>query len=357
MSAQSPEIANPIAHDLGVSCVCSDSFFSELGVSENSATDILKLYAQFAQHSPHLQEADQEFDPFLTLTVEQSHLVEEGLFPLCQKARPRMRNWKQRDREKFSAVLSVVIANALRASHHPANKRVRYSRANGAYSGESPYWPDFLRTPTLKAVINALAARGFLVCQRGIYSPDDKRQSTFEATASLRDWWSANGIEAGHVVRFPTAPVVVLKGRKIEGRKTKPLMPYDCNDPQVAQMIRFGRAYNHFLSKHEILLDMPEAELEIMYRTPEKTGEPRPPINFSDKRLHRVFNNGTFEEGGRFTGAWWINVPAKYRDHLLIDGGQTVELDYSGCFLRMLYHLEGLEMENDPYDIPAIREL
>lgn len=344
--------------NLGAPSACSDSLLprlGEVGDPRKEVPNLLPLFTHYLPPSEH--ESDQEFDPFLSLSLATRRIVGRDILPLCQKARPRKRRWKVEDRWKFFWVLSLVIANALRAANHPVSKRVRYSRRSGTYSGLSVYWPNFLRTPTLKAAVDTLGDLGLLVLRNGVYSSTEKLQSTFQATKKLREWLEANKIRSEHIIRLNTAPVIVLKGRKEGERKTKPLLPYDQDDPKIAQMIRAVRDYNFFLRQHDIALDLPERDLEAMYHMPEKAGNPRPPINFSDKSLHRVFNNGTFEQGGRFTGAWWINVPAKFRDHLLIDGAPTVELDYSGCFLRMVYHLEKLEMKGDPYDLPVIHKL
>lgn len=68
--------------------------------------------------------------------------------------------------------------------------------------------------------------------------------------------------------------------------------------------------------------------------------------------LHRVFNNGSFDDGGRFYGAFHIGTNKDWRKrYILINGSPTVELDYSAHHIRILYHLEGIDYDDDPYDI------
>src|SRR5262249_37427882 len=64
-------------------------------------------------------------------------------------------------------------------------------------------------------------------------------------------------------------------------------------------------------------------------------------VDFRKIRLHRVFNN-TLDEGGRFYGGWWQNIPSKYRRFITINGVPTRELDYSNLHAAMLYAREGL---------------
>ena len=59
------------------------------------------------------------------------------------------------------------------------------------------------------------------------------------------------------------------------------------------------------------------------------------------------------ELGGRFYRGWWQGLPSIHRPHIRIDGKKTVEVDYSGMSLRIIYALAGQEMDpvTDPYDI------
>ncbi|MBF0205074.1 MAG: hypothetical protein HQK67_12400 [Desulfamplus sp.] len=76
-------------------------------------------------------------------------------------------------------------------------------------------------------------------------------------------------------------------------------------------------------------------------------------FEISRKYFHRVFNRGSldFDKGGRAYGAWYQGVSGNIRNHILINGNKTVEVDYSGLHIRMLYHDLGLEFIGDPYAI------
>lgn len=73
-------------------------------------------------------------------------------------------------------------------------------------------------------------------------------------------------------------------------------------------------------------------------------------VDFSKTSMHRVFN-GSFELGGRFYGGWWEGIPREFRPYIEINHQSTVELDYSGHHVRMLYAQEGLQMPDNPYDL------
>jgi hypothetical protein len=65
-------------------------------------------------------------------------------------------------------------------------------------------------------------------------------------------------------------------------------------------------------------------------------------------QLHRVFHRGDFDLGGRFYGAHWQNIGD--RRQFTINGHETIEHDYPGIHIRLLYQEAGKEMRGDPYD-------
>jgi len=80
----------------------------------------------------------------------------------------------------------------------------------------------------------------------------------------------------------------------------------------------------------------------------------RGPISFKDKSLHRVFNNGSWTQGGRFYGGWWQNIPREYRHLIRLTDKDVVEADFSGLHINMLYAMDKLPMpEGDVYNLPG----
>tara|TARA_R110002051_G_scaffold302753_3_gene371257 strand:- start:559 stop:1383 length:825 start_codon:yes stop_codon:yes gene_type:complete len=73
-------------------------------------------------------------------------------------------------------------------------------------------------------------------------------------------------------------------------------------------------------------------------------------------KLYRVFNDGRWDRGGRFYGGWWIALPKRDRERLLIDGEETVELDFASLHPRLCYQLNGTPLDPacDAYDLPGV---
>ena len=71
--------------------------------------------------------------------------------------------------------------------------------------------------------------------------------------------------------------------------------------------------------------------------------------------LTRIFTDGSLDKGGRYYGGWWQSLPSQIRkSSLTIDGGLTVEHDYSQIHPRMLYILAGKTLAGDAYTIAGI---
>jgi hypothetical protein len=71
---------------------------------------------------------------------------------------------------------------------------------------------------------------------------------------------------------------------------------------------------------------------------------------FSDTALYRVFNDGSFDLGGRFYGAAWQQMPKAWRSRILIDSEPTTELDFGSLHPRMAHNiLERLDAPQDCY--------
>lgn len=83
-------------------------------------------------------------------------------------------------------------------------------------------------------------------------------------------------------------------------------------------------------------------------------------VNFVIKpnALYRIFNDKgfkcwecakIFKYGGRLYGGTWQIMSKHFRKFIKIDGEETVELDYGGMHIRMIYHLKKIDYIDDPY--------
>ena len=80
-------------------------------------------------------------------------------------------------------------------------------------------------------------------------------------------------------------------------------------------------------------------------------------ITHHNKFVRRIFNNNSFEDGGRFYGGWWQRIDSKYRSEIRMNDMPTVEIDYSSLHIILAYNEVGLDYwqrtDKDPYDLPV----
>ena len=159
-------------------------------------------------------------------------------------------------------------------------------------------------------------------------------------------------------------PLLRLKNEEKEVVEYKPT-------DETERMLRRLERFNAFLEQHWIDLLLPDDEFRKLMggKRREETDEFGDAADPNERRvdlvfqrgLYRVFNNGTFEQGGRFYGGWWQNIPGAYRKFITVNWAPTVELDFSNMQAAMLYAMEGLKLDGDAYSIdgidPIYREL
>ena len=76
-------------------------------------------------------------------------------------------------------------------------------------------------------------------------------------------------------------------------------------------------------------------------------------LDISSVQLRRIFSRNSLTKHGRFYGGWWQSLPSKYRRHIMINDKKTVEVDYSGMSIRILYGMAKQEYKGneDIYDL------
>jgi len=129
------------------------------------------------------------------------------------------------------------------------------------------------------------------------------------------------------------------------------------DDTNTRRMRKQLIAYNKLLEKSFIDIqkyDVPRIFIKSKRRR--KSNKPKyVNISHHHKFVRRVFNNNSFDEGGRFYGGWWQRIDSKIRKDIRINKIATVEIDYSAIHVIMLYALMGVDywshFTKDPYDI------
>lgn len=245
---------------------------------------------------------------------------------------PRVR-FSRRD---YLDALITICGNLLLAYSIHRNFKVAYSRDPKHYRAIGAYYTHRVSCDQTVQLIDALMAHSFA---RGTES----QHGSSLRSRHLESMRSRLQLTTKLLKRFPGFTPDWLTERKMSNAvrlkdEKKRLIPYK-ETAETAQMRENLKFINGLLEKVDISLPDGLLPLERMRH----------------KALYRVFNNSSFEQGGRFYGGWWELVKEEVRNQILIDGEETVELDYSGFHPRMLYHTKGIEVPSgDLYDIPEV---
>ena len=182
-------------------------------------------------------------------------------------------------------------------------------------------------------VIDVLIEEGYLEGTTGYFSTRwYSKCSLITPLEKIEHVFSAHALTTAKIGKSRHAPLVVVKNDK------KEVIHYP-RGKTVTEMEKKISTINDLLRRTDIRL------------TAETTLPPN--VCPDDIALHRVFNNSTLNNGGRFYGGFWQQLSSEKRSRILLNGEATEELDFSGQHIGLLYAALGYEMPNelrkDPY--------
>lgn len=165
-------------------------------------------------------------------------------------------------------------------------------------------------------------------------------QTRFRAGKELIRAIEEMDLDISEFVRRDDGEVIILRKGK-EHRLDKAVnIPY--KDTDLTNRYRQElTAINTWLAQADIELDWDEKTQNV------DTGR---------RYLRRVFNNGSFSEGGRLFYGYWMDLSKEQRrELLLINGNPVVVLDFGQMAARILYGMVGLEPTfTDAYSLPSL---
>lgn len=285
----------------------------------------------------------------------------DGLLQELEASEARTRQRKQADRDSLRAAMEAMVFGLAEARGSAKPWRA-YSRQKNDYS----FFVEHagVTWTAVTTVADFLAAHGLAEARRGSYSRPEGGgkgsgyQSRLNATTLLMD--RVGGLE-GNVTSAPVAHPIRVKGPKdVQGRKplrrpeewpgSAASVFGDGGPDAAAQSVLDG---NRLRAACHISLEGEATDAGW------DDADPEDRASVTDRHavhLYRVFSNDSWRQGGRFYGGFWQGLSKADRSRLLIDGEETVELDFQACHVRMCYHLDGrpLPTDRDPYTIPGI---
>ena len=254
----------------------------------------------------------------------------------------RLRSLDKRENACFH-----ILNNLFKAQYLTFNPWVGYSRdknqyAKGAYRNKTHFkYESFTQT------VDYLIALGYISHKDNVHFPGSSFSSRMKASEKLIKIF--DNLDISNLTSIYDQPKhqdkIILKD------KNKKAIPYKAND-----LIKGWRnnliIINQKINESRICLDMQDDQYHqlIMKLNKDKYRVDSFP-DFTATTLHRVFNNSSFEQGGRFFGGWWQSIPRDFRKFITINYKPTEEVDYSGHHIRILYALEEKDLVGQPYEV------
>lgn len=191
------------------------------------------------------------------------------------------------------------------------------------------------------------------LAENGFYDPKTGKglRSRYRAGARLFEICVKHQVRPCMILAKERRALVQLRGKKSENGEAQIVAWPRASKGEQRAMTSNLRKINQALRESLVALHVPDTTLDqIQVDLGHRDGY----IDFFDKDLYRVFNDGNPHLGGRFYGGWWQNVPSEYRKfiHIIQPGTWPTynrEIDYSGMQPRILYAEQGLVGGDDLY--------
>jgi hypothetical protein len=227
-----------------------------------------------------------------------------------------------------------------------------YYRRVTEYKARSRYNSLHISKKTI-SVVDALAKRGYIETVIGHYGRTGghtSHMSRMRANDKLIKLITEVFNFTDEMIEIhPHRECIILRDYNDEKKKQVDIPSY-CDNAQTEQMRTDLYAYNNLLRR--TFIDIPWFPKEGVLGGSKKR---LIKIDRSDKFVRRVFNNSSWELGGRFYGGWWQRLPKEWREKILINNEFVNEIDYSGLHIVLLYAQEGIdywdEVGEDPYQL------
>jgi hypothetical protein len=254
--------------------------------------------------------------------------------------------------------LGQILINLLKCHSIDPDMCVAYHRNSARYNNQKRYNSIEISYASTIKIVDALISLGYIEYKKGRYNRDkgEGKISRMRATPKLIDLLTFNyKMDTSEICLCNDEETIILKD------ESKLIINYT-DQKQTREMRKKLKIINDNIAGTYIGLCVPDNTLaeinrELRLKQDENDEDFRSVIDLTKSRLRRIFNNGSFEEGGRLYNGWWQSVPSKYRRYIRIDNIETVEVDYSGYHINLLYAMEGLPLPTeDVYSLNGIPE-
>lgn len=243
--------------------------------------------------------------------------------------------------KKLTETIDIFLSNLITAQH--IDFSILYSRTSNHYTTSKNYrGHGAVGYKTTIRVVDHLITAGLAETSKGYHfqkqlppkTPAGKKRKITKASISrlrptehFRNFIQQHGLSMDDIFRRPY-PLLMRSGGKKSSLTAPP------SGKKAKGIIKNTETIN-------ALLEQLCADTRLVLPPGIMIFDSGPLADTSYKRLYRVFNYRSLSKGGRFYGHWVQMVPKDMRKLLTIDEEPTIEVDFSGQHIHMLYAQEG----------------
>ncbi|MDA7835492.1 hypothetical protein N9A21_06235 [Methylophilaceae bacterium] len=270
------------------------------------------------------------------------------LFNILSK---KIDKFKRKNPSKNKSQLKTLIVNLYKNYLDDKTRYVSIYLGKSYYDNLESRYNKLFISRIMIDIVHALDELGFIRLNLGYYSLKKSRISRIIGTDKLFKLFTQHQFSAEMIQTSREKELIVMRDI-IDGKKLD--ISYE-DTPSTNQWRDDLKKYNDLLAKTYI--DIPQFS-EKGIALPSKGNKNQTykiSLNQSDKIVQRIFNNNSWEDGGRFYGGWWQRIPSGYRGGIHFSTMPTSELDFSGLHINLIYLLCKKDFpKSDPYDIHGI---
>ena len=252
------------------------------------------------------------------------------------------------NKTKYKRNLKVLLLNLFVTYSVSPKMYLAVARGFGDYSS-SRYNSNNIGYKVLIRLVDSLSKLGYIEYHRGHFDTftASGHRSRIKTKTKLIKHFESSMISTAMITMDNNEETIILRKAKDKSSKSKKKELADYIDTDETNKMRSNlEEINALLERTWIDIEIPDDEHiklnEKMDKEPDKS-----PIDFTRRKLKRIFNNSSFEDGGRYYQVWWQEISSSYRKYITIDCRRTEELDFAGIHLRMLYAIEGIELGSE----------
>lgn len=285
---------------------------------------------QYRARSPELSEAIENFA---------DHLSD---FELSEGLRQRARN--DQARERFFASVEALACNLMLLTLMDDDVALAVPRAHASIWGKGRYSNPVYGEHFLSST-DVMASLGVLrkVSTGYRYSDKAKAPSLVLPTERMAEFLPVPGFSVNWLKRLDEPEVLILKTGKDANDQSEPI---DYKDSRRTNLLRGQiRRLNRRLGDANIEITEAGKALQL--------GTDGGLIVLHKRSLRRIFNNRSWQDGGRLAGGFWMSMPRAERfERIRLDGERIADVDYRQLFPRLAYvRAQAEQPDDDIYDV------